>query len=64
MDLSTLSVLRPQFDTLARAPFDLQAVCIVAATEELRDRCAAIQKRENLAGSEKFRTSDGRVVEI
>jgi hypothetical protein len=64
MDMSTLSDLRPQFEMLAQAPFDLQAVCIVAATEEVRDRRATSQKRDNLAGSEKFRTSDGRVVEI
>ncbi len=64
MDRGALSDLRGQFEQLAQPPFDLQAVCIVAANEELRQRRAAIQKGDNLAGSQQFGTSDGRVVEI
>ena len=64
MDLRTLSDLRPQFALLASPPFDLHAVCIVAASKDLRKRRSAIQERDNFAGSEQFGTSDGRFVEI
>jgi len=63
MDQGALSALRAPFELLADSPFDLQAVCIVAATEDLRARRALVQKRSR-AGSERFSTSDGRFVEI
>ncbi len=63
MDQGALSALQVPFELLAGSPFDLQAVCIVAATEDLRARRALVQKRSR-AGSERFSTSDGRFVEI